>query len=166
MDQIKKIVFVSLCVAGLSIIGMRVHDSFAKSPNVHHTHSLHKNLIDEGTLDEVSNSFTLQAPNSIDGYGILGLDIIHTNNAASAITMTCQKSFDAGVTWSTLQTCERSSGVCTSYDASWVKSVSGDDAWFWRVDVLGVLDRLACTFTDTGGGANDSITVHGTMMDQ
>jgi len=99
------------------------------------------------------------------GFAVWVLYINHTNTAATALAMTCTGSHDNNVTKYVIQSCSVSSGVCTSDDASWSKTVSGNKNWPWRVNILGYRDAQ-CVFTDTAGGAADFITVKSALVTQ
>ena len=66
-------------------------------------------------------------------------------------------------TWYPLQYCDiATTGICTSADASWNKTVTvdTDDTWVWRIDVAAAKSVRA--IFDEGAGtpnADDEITV-------
>jgi hypothetical protein len=115
-------------------------------------------LLDAATL-AADRSFTISTSGA-RGYGLLTLYISLTWDAASAVALTCTGSNDGNTTDYALQSCSVASGACTSSDASWSKAVTASKKWIWRVDVEGIED-IECTFTDTGGGASDTLTVYG-----
>lgn len=121
-------------------------------------------LVNAGTLDS-NQTFTLTG-NQYAGYGVLALYFDHGNTAATDIGIACTVSV-GGVDFP-LQSTEVSSGVGTSYDASWLKAVTGDDEWVWRVDVHGLAgsDSVTCTTSDTSGAGSDTLSIYGTLTSQ
>lgn len=122
-------------------------------------------LIDGANLGAASNSFSTSSTNRPRGMGLVALYISLTDadNSVTALNMSCTGSNDDNVTDYTLQSCLTALGVCTSYNASWVRDpslIASPKRWVWRVDVEGV-SALQCTFTDTGGAAADLITIIG-----
>ena len=79
---------------------------------------------------------------------------------ATAVTLVCSASDDGGTTLYTMQSCDVASGVCTSSDSSWVKAISADTRWAWRVDLSGY-SYISCVATVTGGAADEAISVSG-----
>lgn len=115
------------------------------------------------TLDASSSSFTFNKQNAVR-LGIwdkvlVWVTVVDAANNVSAITMSCTGSRDEGTTDYGFEDCSVSSGVCTSSAASWVRNPgTGTTRWLWRIDSTGV-PEVECTFTDTGGGATESIAV-------
>lgn len=107
-----------------------------------------------------SRTLTLDLDYPRDGYDSAVFHVVHTNSAGALdIIMSCTVTPTAGDTAGAAQECTLSSGVCTSDDASWKKSVTGSKAWVWRVDIGGYPGDVKCVFSAAGAGANDKITV-------
>lgn len=86
------------------------------------------------------------------------LFVRYVYTAATAVTMVCRPSDDAGSNFFDDQWCDTISGVCTSYDASWSKAISADSEKFtWRVGLKA--PYTSCVISCTGGGANDTLYV-------
>jgi hypothetical protein len=96
------------------------------------------------------------------GFGVATFQLNLTRVAATDISLICYGSLDHGTSWAQLQSCSVAAGVCTSSNASWVKSVSGDAQVPWRVDFLGYPD-IRCTFACTAGGGTDLVTWYGRL---
>jgi hypothetical protein len=109
-----------------------------------------------------ARTFTLGAGANA-GYSILAMQLNLTRVAANSVSLTCQVSLTAGNTWADTQECSISSGTCTSNDASWTKAVSATKGWLWRADLYGAPD-LRCTFSCSGGGASDLLTINGRLL--
>lgn len=90
------------------------------------------------------------------GVATFYLDWDDNSGTVTQMDMTgCEASDDKGTTWFAIQDCAVSSGVCTSTDASWEKTLTlnTDDTWVWRVDIEGY-QTVRCTFDDGAGTAN------------
>ncbi len=95
------------------------------------------------------------------GYNLAVLHFYADRNATmSAVGLTCSSSDDGGTNLFVLQTCDVSSGDCTSSDASWTKAIVADKKWAWRVDITGY-SYVSCVVTVTGGHSSEAITVSG-----
>jgi hypothetical protein len=114
-------------------------------------------------LSASSTSFTFDKQNAVRtgiwDKVLVWVTVVDAANNVSAITMACTGSRDGGTTDYGFEDCSVSSGVCTSSAASWVRNPgTGTTLWIWRIDSTGV-PEVECTFTDTGGGATESIAV-------
>ena len=111
-----------------------------------------------------SRSFTATRNTRHSHMGWLKVRVNHNDSANGTVTrvdMTCVE-VDRDSVEFILQDCSISSGVCTSSDVDWQKTVSGseDKKWVWRVDVS-ALKSVKCTF-DAGAGtghADDAFDV-------
>ena len=109
-------------------------------------------------------SFDIQNAHNSGVWGVLVVyvSVVDTGDGVTALNMTCTASDDNNTTAYTLADCDVSSGVCTTYMASWTfnpRGVTSPKRWVWRVDIEG-LEDIKCTFSDTGGGAGDTLTVY------
>ena len=106
-------------------------------------------------------TFTL-TEQEVSAFGTVAVYIKFTWNAATAISMACTASPDAGTTAYTLQSCSTVAGVCTSSNASWTKAVTASANWVWRIDTLALSAgaRISCVISSTGGGANDTVSAY------
>lgn len=108
-----------------------------------------------------TRTFDLALANEFTGFGILTVYVNYTNSAATDVQMSCTSKPSSTVSAATLQSCAVSAGTCTSTDAGWNNSVSGDEVFVWRVDINNYPGTLSCVFSGTSAGAGDLITVDG-----
>jgi hypothetical protein len=100
-----------------------------------------------------------------EGYAVLVLDFDHSVNTTSTdITMTVTESPDGANDYE-LQSVLVSSGVGSSNDASWSKTVAAAKKFVWRVNVLG-FKTVTCTIASTGAAATDLISATARMVAQ
>jgi len=112
-----------------------------------------------------SRTATFSVDGDRSGYDLAALYIEHSNSSgALTVTMSCTNLPSATDSDATLQDCTIASGVCTSDDASWEKSVTTDTVWPWRVDISGFPGQIDCVFAASGAGASDTITVKGWLV--
>lgn len=131
-----------------------------------------KVLINDVALNAAAGSRTLTlstAAGSLParGFGVLVLSVKRTRVAGTDLTMTCTQSPDGGTTDYGLAECESAaaSGVCTFYQQTWKDPGSASVNWTWRVDILGY-SELECVFASASAGANDKLTVTGSVVTQ
>lgn len=102
-----------------------------------------------------TRTFTVANPK-----GAFGMMVVHLNftrSSATAVTMVCSESPDAGSTLYALHVGETSSGVQTTYPASKTTAVSASAKWPWRWNIKG-FSFISCVYSTTSGGAGDLLT--------
>lgn len=117
--------------------------------------------LDDSDLVSARSFTTTRSNDNRSAFNLLNVYIDHDDSANGTVTrvdMTCVGITDnldsPGSTEEfIIQVCSVSSGVCTSSDNDFQKTVSGteDKKWIWRVDVSG-LQNIKCTF-DAGAGS-------------
>jgi hypothetical protein len=96
-----------------------------------------------------------------DGFGLIFAQVTYTRGGGSSVTaisMSCVGDIDGGTTDATFQSCSTVSGLCTSTDQTWTKTVSATGSWIWRVDAQGA-SNVRCVVGSTGTPNGDTITV-------
>jgi hypothetical protein len=117
---------------------------------------------------EASRTFVLVSSGGTSSKTFTGgynLAVLHVNmnytDGTTAVGLVCSVSDDGGTNKYVMQSCDVSSGACTSSDASWSKAIAAADKKFgWRVDITGY-SYVSCVATCTGGTANETISISG-----
>ena len=111
----------------------------------------------------VAATRTFTVTNTGGSGGMLILWANFTWSAASAVTMTCSASNDAGATLYALQDGATAAGVQTLTDAVKSKAVTASKKWPMRFDILG-FSFVSCVYAATGGGASDLMTMRASVV--
>ena len=122
---------------------------------------------------KVLNAVTMAAPrsftkavtspetNGVPDLTVLWVCLTDANNSVTLLTWSCTASHDGGTTDYTMQDTQSSAGTATFTD--WIgqkipTNIASPKCWPIRLDTAG-FPEIECTFTPTGGAAEDLLTV-------
>lgn len=150
------------------IVLLLLVSSTALAQNKHRSNRL-GTLIDTVAINGALATFTIGPTignDTILDYGVLAVYINYDWAAAASIIMTCYALYPDDTKAYKLQSCSVAAGNCTSTDATWTNATSADEAFVWRVDIVGY-SRVRCDFTGGASvGANDKVVVKGELVTQ
>jgi hypothetical protein len=94
------------------------------------------------------------------GFSAITFFLTFTQSAATAVTMACK----AGPTSSTINYSVQvlysyTNATASSDTHTWSQAVSSSESWPWTVTLMPGYNYLKCTFTATGGGSSDLLTL-------
>jgi hypothetical protein len=120
-----------------------------------------QNSGDAFTTIDISGGVTTDAIRTY-GYRFLTFELDYVYSAGTAVTMTCQSTdADSGV-YRDVVGLVVSGHTLTSDQLTWSNAVAASENWAWTVSLNGYY-YVKCTFTATGGGAGDTLTVRSVL---
>ena len=117
-------------------------------------------LLDEVAGNAAAASRTFEIDCTV--FDQVGLTVVYTQSAGTAVTIQLYRSYDGGTTWGRIQAgALGASGTDSVSDYTISNAVSGNESYDIGPIDMRLADRLKCVVGVTNGGASDKITVVG-----